>query len=167
VGAGGDFDTHSNQFDASASSIKPGPNDAPILFGHHADLLGQVDAALKAFYDATVELGVSANVTTFTGSDFGRTFTSNGKGSDHGWGGHCMVVGDAVNGGRMYGTFHNLQVGAGNPADAGQGRLIPDISVDQYAATFSRWMGANLGELNTVFPNLKNFSTSDLGFLKA
>ncbi len=166
VSVGGSFDTHSDQFDTGSSVLKPGAGDPLILFGKHADLLGQVDAGLKAFYDATVELGVQESVTTFTESDFGRTLTSNGKGSDHGWGGHHLVMGGAVRGGRIYGNFHNMQIGSGNPADAGQGRLIPAISVDQYGATLSKWMGASAGDLNTVFPNLKNFgSQTDLGFL--
>jgi uncharacterized protein (DUF1501 family) len=112
-----------------------------ILYGKHADSLGQVDAGLKAFYDATVELGVQNNVTTFTESDFGRTLTSNGNGSDHGWGSHHLVMGGATLGGKIYGTFHNMQVGAGNPADAGQRRRIPSHSVDQYAATLSSGWG--------------------------
>lgn len=165
VSVGGSFDNHSDQFDASSSTLKPGAGDPIILFGKHADLLGQLDAGLKAFYDATVELGVQNNVTTFTESDFGRTLSSNGKGSDHGWGSHHMVLGGAVQGGKIYGTFHNMQIGAGNPADAGQGRLIPAISVDQYAATLSKWMGASAGELNTVLPNLHNFPQTDLGFM--
>jgi len=165
VSVGGSFDNHSDQFDSSSSTLKP-PVGAPlILYGKHADLLGQVDGALKAFYDATVELGVQNNVTTFTESDFGRTLTSNGKGSDHGWGSHHMVMGGATVGGKIYGTFHNMQVGAGNPVDAGQGRLIPLYSVDQYAATLSKWMGANATDLNAVFPNLHNFPVTDLGFL--
>lgn len=166
VSVGGSFDTHSDQFDASSSTIKPVTGDPLILFGKHADLLSQLDAGLKAFYDATVELGVQNNVTTFTESDFGRTLTSNGKGSDHGWGSHHFVMGGAVQGGKIYGTFHNMQVGTGNPSDAGQGRLIPGTSVDQYAATLSKWMGASPAELNTVFPNLHNFAgQTDLGFL--
>jgi uncharacterized protein (DUF1501 family) len=165
VSVGGSFDNHSDQFDASGSALQP-PTGAPlILYGKHADSLQQLDAGLKAFYDATVELGVQNNVTTFTESDFGRTLTSNGKGSDHGWGGHHLVMGGATQGGKIYGTFHNMQVGAGNPADAGQGRLIPAYSVDQYAATLSKWMGANASDLNGVFPNLHNFPTTDLGFL--
>jgi uncharacterized protein (DUF1501 family) len=161
----GGFDNHSDQFDAATSALRPGAADPAIMFGKHADLLGQLDAALKAFYDATVELGVQNNVTTFTASDFGRTLTSNGKGSDHGWGAHHLVMGGAVKGGKIYGTFHNMQVGAGNPADAGQGRLIPDISVDQYAGTMARWMGASSADLNVVFPNLANFNQVDLGFM--
>jgi len=165
VAAAGSFDNHSDQFDANGSPVQPGPNDPLILFGRHADLLGQVDAALKAFYDATVELGVQDRVTTFTASDFGRTLTSNGMGSDHGWGAHQLVLGGAVQGGKIYGQFQNMQIGSGNPADAGQGRLIPDFSVDQYAATLSKWMGANDAELGSVFPNLHNFGVTNLGFV--
>jgi len=167
VAVGGSFDTHSDQFDATYSPQRPGPSDPVILFGAHADLLQQVDLAVQAFYDATVELGVQNSVTTFTASDFGRTFTSNGKGSDHGWGSHHLVVGGAVKGGRLYGTFHNAQLGAANPADAGQGRLIPDFSVDQYGATLAKWFGATGSDLGAVFPNLGNFATSDLGFMGA
>jgi uncharacterized protein (DUF1501 family) len=165
VSAGGGFDHHSDQFDAQHSVLRPSGNEPAILYGNHADLLLEVDEALKAFYDATIELGVQDKVTTFTASEFGRTLTSNGKGSDHGWGGHHLVMGGAVQGGKIYGTFHNMQVGAGNPLDAGQGRLIPDISVDQYAATMAKWMGASAADLNVVFPNLGNFGQTDLGFL--
>jgi uncharacterized protein (DUF1501 family) len=159
------FDTHSDQFDTTLSPYQPAPGEPAILYGKHADLLLQVDVALKAFYDATVELGVQNSVTTFTGSDFGRTLTSNAKGSDHGWGAHHLVLGGAVKGGKIYGTFHNMQIGTGNPVDAGQGRLIPDCSVDQYAATLSKWMGASAADLNVVFPNLANFPQTDLGFI--
>ncbi|MBK9116700.1 MAG: DUF1501 domain-containing protein [Betaproteobacteria bacterium] len=167
VFVGGSFDTHSDQFDATYSPVKPGPNDPTILFGTHADLLSQVDLAVQSFYDATVELGVANAVTTFTASDFGRTFTSNGKGSDHGWGSHHMVIGGAVKGGRLYGTFHNAQLGVANPVDAGQGRLIPDFGVEQYAATLAKWFGATGSDLGIVFPNLKNFGSADLGFMAA
>jgi uncharacterized protein (DUF1501 family) len=160
------FDNHSDPFDTSGSALLPGPDDPPILFGKHADLLAEVDAALGAFYDATVELGVQNSVTTFTASDFGRTLTTNGTGSDHGWGSHHLVVGGAVSGGRIYGGFHNMELGAANPADAGQGRLIPDHSVDQYAATLAKWMGASDADLDAIFPNLQNFAgATDLGFM--
>jgi uncharacterized protein (DUF1501 family) len=165
VSVGGSFDNHSDQFDSGSSTLQPPPGAPLILYGKHADLLGQVDAGLRAFYDATVELGVQNNVTTFTASDFGRTLTSNGKGSDHGWGSHHLVMGGATLGKKVYGTFHNMQVGAGNPVDAGQGRLIPTFSVDQYAATLGKWMGANATDLKAVFPNLHNFPATDLGFL--
>ena len=165
VTPGGNWDHHSDQFDTTLSPLQPAPGEPAILYGKHADLLLQVDVALKAFWDALVELGVQNSVTTFTGSDFGRTLTSNGKGSDHGWGAHHLVMGGAVKGGRIYGTFHNMQLGTANPLDAGQGRLIPDFSVDQYAATLSKWMGASSADLNVVFPNLANFNQSDLGFM--
>lgn len=167
VFVGGSFDTHSDQFDATYSPVKPGPNDPAVLFGTHADLLSQVDTAVQAFHDATVELGVANQVTAFTASDFGRTLTSNGKGSDHGWGSHHMVIGGAVKGGRLYGTFHNAQLGVANPVDAGQGRLIPDFAVDQYGATLAKWFGATGGDLGVVFPNLGAFGTTDLGFMAA
>lgn len=166
VSLGGGFDTHSDQYDTAYSTLKPQAGDPPSAFGKHADLLGQLDDALKFFYDVTSELGVQNNVTTFTESDFGRTLTSNGKGSDHGWGSHHMIMGGAVKGGKIYGTFHNMQIGAGNPFDSGQGRLIPAYSVDQYAATMAKWMGATPGDLATVFPNLVNFGgLNDLGFM--
>ncbi len=167
VSLGSSFDTHSDQYDTAYSTLKPQTGDPASAFGKHADLLGQLDDALKFFDDVTSELGVHNQVTTFTESDFGRTLTSNGKGSDHGWGAHHLIVGGAVQGGQIYGTFHNLQVGVGNPDDAGQGRLIPAYSVDQYAATLARWMGATPGDLNAVFPNLANFgSLTDLGFMR-
>lgn len=160
------FDNHSDQYDTSSSARRPAAGEPAILYGKHADLLEQLDDALKAFYDTTVELGVQNNVTTFTASDFGRTLTSNGKGSDHGWGGHHFVLGGAVRGGQLYGSFHNLQVGSGNPSDAGQGRLIPAYSCDQYAATLGKWLGASPSELGNVLPNLGNFSgQTDLGFM--
>lgn len=164
VGLSG-FDNHSDQYATTVSKLKPGANDPPILFGTHADLLETVDTALKAFYDATVELGVASSVTTFTASDFGRTLTSNGQGSDHGWGGHHLVMGGAVKGGAFYGAFPSLELGDGNPNDSGQGRLIPGTATDQYAATLARWMGAGPSDLATVFPNLGNFATPDLGFV--
>ncbi len=167
VTVGGSFDTHSNQFDATYSAQRPGASDPLILYGTHADLLEQFDTAVQAFYDATIELGVRDSVTTFTASDFGRTFTSNGKGSDHGWGGHHLVLGGAVKGGRIYGTFHNALLGTANPADAEQGRLIPDFGVDQYAATLATWFGASGSDLGAVFPNLGNFGTANLGFMSA
>lgn len=141
----GGYDTHDFQL-----------RDQP---GLHATLA----AAIDAFYQATVELGVANLVTTFTASDFGRTLTSNGDGSDHGWGAHHFVVGGAVKGGTMYGTFPTIALKT--PDDVGSGRLLPSTSVDQYAATLARWFGVADGSLNTVVPNLANFSTRDLGFM--
>ncbi len=143
--ATGGFDSHDNQ-----NLDQPG-------------LLADVSESLAAFYNASVELGVSDSVTTFTQSDFGRTLTSNGDGTDHAWGGNQIVLGDAVLGGRLFGTYPELQIGG--PEDVGGGRFIPSTSADQYAATLSRWFGIPDGELASVAPNLVNFAVRDLGFL--
>ena len=133
-------------------------------------LLRKVSEAMTAFYSATVELGVADKVTSFTASDFGRTLTSNGDGTDHGWGGHHFVLGGAVRGKAIYGTAPPVSTGdTAAPEDQGhigQGRLIPSTSVDQYAATLARWFGVAPGELAGILPNLGNFPASDLGFLQ-
>jgi uncharacterized protein (DUF1501 family) len=143
----GNFDTHSNQ--------------VPV----QSDLLAQLSPALKAFYDATVTLGVSSQVTTFTLSDFGRTFQpASGAGTDHAWGNHHFIIGDAVKGGDMYGQFPTLALGG--PSDAeGRGRWIPTTAVDQYGATLAQWFGVQATDLAAVFPNLAQFPTSDIGFM--
>ena len=129
----------------------------------HRDLLSELDSGLSAFYRSMVDLGLSNEVTTFTASDFGRSLVTNGTGSDHGWGSHHIVMGGAVKGGRVFG---DLPVVANDgPDDVGQGRLIPTTSVEQYAATLARWMGAGSNELSAVLPSLDRFETSDLGFM--
>ena len=133
------------------------------LVDNHPGLLAKVSDAMKTFYDATVELGVANQVTAFTASDFGRTLSSNGDGSDHGWGSHHFVVGGAVNGKRYYGTAPAVAVGG--PDDVGQGRLLPTTSVDQYGATQASWLGVSDSFLPTVTPNIGNFSTRNLGFV--
>ncbi len=127
------------------------------------DLLGGVSAAMAAFYHATVELGVSDSVTSFTQSDFGRTLTSNGDGTDHAWGGNQLVIGDAVAGRELYGTYPRLEIDG--PDDVGGGRIIPTTSADQYAATLARWFGIPDADLATVAPHIDNFAQRDLGFL--
>jgi uncharacterized protein (DUF1501 family) len=132
-------------------------------------------AITTALTDALPSTTAPANaVTTFTASDFGRTFTSNGDGTDHGWGAHHFVMGGAVKGAAFYGTPPPVSVGdsATLPDDqwhVGQGRLLPSTSVDQYAATLAKWFGVSSTELPLVLPNLKNFGTpgypTDLGFL--
>ena len=119
---------------------------------------------MSAFYNATVELGVASQVTTFTASDFGRTLTAN-DGSDHGWGSMHFMLGGAVNGGRFYGT--PPAVANDGPDDVGQGRLLPSTSVDQYAATLGKWFGISDTELLTVLPSLVNWNASQrsLGFV--
>ena len=143
----GNFDTHSDQLRVEGN------------------LLAELSPALKAFYDATVALGVSSQVTTFTLSDFGRTFQpASGAGTDHAWGNHHFIIGDAVKGGDMYGQYPTLALGG--PSDAeGRGRWIPTTAVDQYGATLAKWFGVQDADLPTVFPNLAKFPTSDVGFM--
>jgi uncharacterized protein (DUF1501 family) len=141
----GGFDTHDN------------------LLNVHPGLMTTLGSALGAFYQATVDLGVANSVTTFTGSDFGRTLLSNNGGSDHGWGSMQFVLGGAVQGKSFVGT---APVIANNgPDDVGQGRLLPTLSVDQVGGTLANWFGVSATDMASVLPNLKNFSTQNLGFL--
>jgi uncharacterized protein (DUF1501 family) len=146
VGIGG-FDSHDNQ-----NEDQPG-------------LLGGVSDALAAFYSATVDIGVAGDVTAFTQSDFGRTLTSNGDGTDHAWAGNQIVLGGAVNGRDIFGAYPTLEIGG--PEDVGGGRMIPSTSADQYAATLAKWFGIPDGDLDIVAPNLSNFAQRDLGFMIA
>ncbi len=107
--------------------------------------LADVNDSVTAFYDALVEIGMADSVTTFTQSDFARTLTSNGDGTDHAWGGIQFVVGDAIRGREMYGTYPDLALGSDN--DVGGGRFIPTTSADQYAATLARWFGVDEPDL--------------------
>ena len=147
----GGFDTHDDLL-----------QDQPNLFG-------TVSSAMAAFYNATVELGVANNVTAFTQSDFGRTLTSNGDGSDHAWGGVQMVVGGAVQGQKIYGTMPVLRINATLAADGADdvsgGRFIPTTSSDQYAATLVKWFGVNDTNLVQVAPSINNFALKNLGIL--
>ena len=153
----GGFDTHQNQV------------------GTQTTLLTQVSQAVKAFYDATVELALDNQVTTFTLSDFGRTLqpagSGNSVGSDHAWGNHHVVVGGAVRGGDFYGVpgpdgsvFPVLQLGGPSDTDT-RGRWIPTASVEQYAATLASWYGDAAADLPVVFPNIGRFDTASLGFM--
>lgn len=128
-------------------------------------LYPQMSQALAAFYSATQELGVADKVTTFTESDFNRTFQpTSGDGSDHAWGGHHLVLGGAVKGGEVYGKFPTFQLGGPDDTDV-RGRWIPTTSIDQYGATLCSWFGIPDSALTTIFPNLANFGTANLGFL--
>jgi uncharacterized protein (DUF1501 family) len=131
----------------------------------HDNLYPQLSPALAAFYDATQELGMAQNVTTFTESDFSRTFQpTTDDGSDHAWGSHHLVLGGAVQGGQIFGKFPAFQLAGPDDADV-RGRWIPTTSIDQYGATLCSWFGLPTTALATVFPNLANFPTSTLGFL--
>lgn len=143
----GGFDTHNNELNVLQT------------------LFSQLSPALKAFYDATVQLGVANQVTTFTLSDFNRTFQpASGQGTDHAWGNHQIVMGGAVRGGDLYGKYPTLALGGPDDTDK-RGRWIPTTSVDQYGATMARWFGVGESDLANVFPNLSSFSTSSLGFM--
>jgi uncharacterized protein (DUF1501 family) len=146
----GGFDLHSDQL------------------GAHATLFMQLSQALSAFSSAMAELGVQNQVTTFTASDFSRTFNTNGTsdgtaGSDHGWGSHHLIMGGAVKGGDIYGSVPLLELGG--PEDTGRGRWIPTTSVDEYSATLASWFGVSAANLPVVLPNIGRFATSNLGFM--
>jgi uncharacterized protein (DUF1501 family) len=141
---------------------------------NHADLMARLAHALRYFDTTLGAMGARQAVTTFTASDFGRTFTSNGDGTDHGWGAHHFVMGGAVRGGDLYGNFPVL--GAKNaannnfdssPNQIGNGALLPETSVDQLGATLGRWFGLGDGQLLELFPNLANYNPSqrNLGFM--
>jgi uncharacterized protein (DUF1501 family) len=143
----GSFDTHNDQVN------------------RQQNLFAELDPALKAFYDATVALGVGSQVTTFTLSDFGRTLQpASGGGTDHAWGSHHFIIGDAVKGGALYGQYPQLVLGGPSDAEK-EGRWIPTTAVDQYGATLAKWFGVAPAQLQAVFPNLSKFAASDLGFL--
>lgn len=128
-------------------------------------LYPELSQALAAFYSATQELGMAQNVTTFTESDFNRTFQpTTGDGSDHAWGGHHLVLGGAVQGGQIYGQFPTFELGGPDDTDV-RGRWIPTTSIDQYGATLCSWFGVPDSAMNTIFPNLANFGAQKLSFL--
>ncbi len=152
----GGFDTHDNQN------------------RNHADLMARLAHALRYFDTTLGAMGARNAVTTFTASDFGRTFTSNGDGTDHGWGAHHFVMGGAVRGGDLYGNFPVLGAKNANnnnfdssPNQLGNGALLPETSVDQLGATLGRWFGLSDGQLLDVFPNLANHVAGrrNLGFM--
>jgi len=162
VSAGG-YDTHQNQRT---------DQDGNLL---------ALSQAMNAFYNATVELGLQDNITTFTLSDFARTLQESGTGgnagTDHGWAGHHFVMGDSVIGNNFYGLpnsvgsiFPILQTGGPDDTTSnagGRGRWIPTVASDQYGATLAKWFGVADLDMGTVFPNQGNFNTMDLGFMGA
>ncbi len=165
----GGYDTHVSQI----------PTANPATTGH-TGLIHTLSRSLKAFSDALKFLGMWDNVVTFTASDFTRTFTPNRAdataGSDHGWGGHALVLGGPVQGGRLYGQFPLLKFGdapGSMDATGNRGRWIPSTAVDQYAAMLGRWFGVDAAHLPLIFPNLGRFddpftrTAANLGFLPA
>ncbi len=151
----GGFDTHSQQVNGQGN------------------LLLQLSQAINAFYNATIELGMQDKVTLFTMSDFSRTMQPAGTGAaqvgtDHAWGNHQLIVGGAVLGRTLYGTYPNITPGGPDDTDGGsspRGRWIPTTSIEQYAATLASWYGLSSADLSAVFPLISHFSTSNLGFL--
>ncbi len=148
----GGWDLHDHQVVAGATAT-----------GAHAKLLGDVSQSLAAFSAATGELGIGDQITAFTASDFGRTWTTNGDGSDHGWGSHHLVLGGAVKGGDIYGKMPDFALNG--PDDTGRGRWIPTTSVDEYNATLATWFGVKPTDLPAILPNLSRFPKPDLGFM--
>jgi uncharacterized protein (DUF1501 family) len=139
-------------------------------FGTQDPLLQQLSQAVSAFYTATQEVGTDASTMTFTASEFGRTVQPNGSaGSDHAWGSHHFVVGTgtahggSLRGGQFWGQFPSLALGGPDDANT-RGTIVPTISVDQYAATLAQWFGVTPASLPSIFPNLANFTTSNIGF---
>jgi uncharacterized protein (DUF1501 family) len=148
----GSYDTHTNQNNTFTGGVTP----TNAVIGTQANLFSDLSRSLYGFYRAMEILGLQNNVTCFTASDFGRTFPSNGQGSDHGWGSHHLIVGGAVNGGKTYGTWPTLTVNG--PDDTSTGRWIPTTSVDQYAATLASWFGVSNAERSIILPNLGRFA---------
>ncbi|MFT5467490.1 MAG: hypothetical protein ACI8UO_002594 [Verrucomicrobiales bacterium] len=142
----GGFDTHGAQL------------------GPHAGLMNDLSESMGAFHAAMTQINKVDEATVFTASEFGRTFNSNGQGSDHGWGAPHVVMGGAVNGGDIYGTMPQLETDG--PDDTGRGRWIPSMSVDEYSATMAKWFGVSPSDMQTVFPNLSRFATPDVGFMQ-
>jgi uncharacterized protein (DUF1501 family) len=154
----GGYDLHTGQTSYSDN------NPSNVIIGPHANLFAELSQSLLAFQRAMEQLNLGNQVTSFTASDFGRTFPSNGQGSDHGWGSHHLILGGAVNGRQTYGKFPTLTVNG--PDDTSTGRWIPTTAIDQYFATLAKWFGVDGSNMGTVFPNLGRFATSDLGFMK-
>jgi uncharacterized protein (DUF1501 family) len=148
----GGFDLHDNQVTAGATTS-----------GAHANLLRDISQSLNAFNNALTRIGAENQVTTFTASDFGRTYNTNGDGSDHGWGSHHFLMGGAVRGGDIYGRMPTFAIDG--PDDTGRGRWIPTTSVDEYAGTLAKWFGVSATDLPIVLPNIGRFAKPDLGFM--
>ena len=141
VGMGG-WDTHDNQANL------------------HPQLLASLGDAMAAFQQDLENRGLGNQVTTFTLSEFGRTLTSNGDGTDHGWAGHQLIMGGAIKGGELFNTLPELTLNSNDDLD--DGRMIPTLSVDKYGAALARWFGVSTSDLDLVFPNLNRFDPDAL-----
>ncbi len=148
----GGFDLHDNQVVIGNT-----------VSGAHANLFRDISLSVNAFYNALKQLGAENQVTLFTASDFGRTYDTNGDGSDHGWGSHHFMLGGAVNGGDIYGQMPDFT--RDGPSDTGRGRWIPSTSVDEFAATLAKWFGVSATNIPLIFPNIGRFAKPDLGFM--
>jgi uncharacterized protein (DUF1501 family) len=156
----GGFDLHDGMF----------VGGQPIATSGHGELLTQLNQALGSFWSALGEINARSEVTTFTMSDFGRTLSGNGNGTDHAWGGNMLVLGDSVQGGKLYGRYPQLILDNDDPAthdySLSRGQYIPTTATEQVAATLARWMGVtDTSALDAMFPLLGNFASSDLGFM--
>ncbi len=139
------------------------------LINNHGNLMGILDNAFSEFYAATEEMGISDCITTYTISDFSRTLTSNGNGTDHAWGGNAMVMGGAVKGKNMYGDYPILDLGSDVNLD-NRGILMPTTGADEYFAELALWFGISPNDLSLILPNIGNFydvgsSNAPMGFL--
>ncbi len=173
----GGFDTHTNETGTDPAN----PGGGAAQSGTQGGLLTQLSQAMRAFYDEMVAQGLSNNVTTFTISDFGRTFQPSGSGAgsvgtDHAWGSHAFIMGGSVLGGAFYGSprpdgsgflygYPTLQLGGPDDTNSNRGQWIPTTSIDQYAATLATWYGLAVSDRAAVFPNLATFATPTLPFL--
>lgn len=173
----GGFDTHTNE----TGSDPTNPAGGATQSGTQGGLLTQLSQAMRAFYDEMIAQGLSNNVTSFTLSDFGRTFQPSGSGAgsvgtDHAWGSHAFIMGGAVLGGAFYGStrpdgsglpygYPTLQLGGPDDTSSNRGQWIPTTSIDQYAATLANWYGLAVSDRAAVFPNLATFATPTLPFL--
>ncbi len=151
----GGWDTHTSQIPSNSTTA-----------GHYA-LINQLSRAMRAFKDAMDSIGMWDSVLAFTASDFNRTFIANKNdstgGSDHAWGGHSILMGGAVKGRNIYGTFPDLTKGGGIDCTGSSGRWIPSTAVDQYASIIAKWFGVSDAQLSSVFPNLSRFMPNGIG----
>ena len=131
------------------------------LLGPQSNLFIELNEAIEIFWTAIKSMGLQNNVVLYTASDFGRTLTSNGSGSDHAWGGNHFIISGSgnINGGEIYGEYPDLALN-NSSTDLGRGRILPTTSVDSYMAELAYWYGVPNSEISTVIPNINNFSSS-------